>query len=159
MAHLITPIILDGNPYCCQPATRRTVAILTDAATELGPNQWEIYRAYQDNTPKQGSVKFGICCATNIEITLNGQIETLNAGYDWISVLHNGAEVFSVKALTPAKIRTIPLPWGRLSSHCHWRKDHAVTSSRSPGPRATASPTMMCFGMPPWSSVDRLSWA
>ena len=94
MAHLITPIILDGNPYCCQPATRRTVAILTDAATELGPNQWEIYRAYQDNTPKQGSVKFGICCATNIEITLNGQIETLNAGYDWISVLHNGAEVF-----------------------------------------------------------------
>jgi hypothetical protein len=94
MAHLITPIILDGNPYCCQPATRRTVAILKDAATELGPNQWEIYRAYQDNTPKQGSVKFGICCATNIEITLNGQIETLNAGYDWIRVYHNGAEVF-----------------------------------------------------------------
>jgi hypothetical protein len=94
MAHLITPIILDGNPYCCQPATRRTVAILTDAATELGPNQWEIYRAYQDNTPKQGSVKFGICCATNIEITLNGQIETLNAGYDWIRVYHNGAVVF-----------------------------------------------------------------
>ena len=94
MAHLITPIILDGNPYCCQPATRRTVAILKDAATELGPNQWEIYRAYQDNTPKQGSVKFGICCATNIEIALNGQIETLNAGYDWIRVYHNGAEVF-----------------------------------------------------------------
>jgi len=94
MAHLITPIILDGEAYCCQPATRRTVAILKNAATELAPNQWEIYRAYQDNTPKQGSVKFGICCATNIEITLNGQIETLNSGYDWIRVYHNGAEVF-----------------------------------------------------------------
>ena len=94
MAHLITPITIDGNPYCCQPVIRRTVAILTDAATELGPNQWEIYRAYQDNIPKQGSVKFGICCATNIEITLNGQIETLNAGFDWIRVYHNGVVVF-----------------------------------------------------------------
>lgn len=94
MAHLITPIMIDGIPYCCQPATRRTEAILTDAATELGPNQWEIYRAYQDNTEKYGSVKFGICCANNIEITLNGKIETLNAGFDWIRVHHNGFQVF-----------------------------------------------------------------
>jgi hypothetical protein len=94
MAHLIMPIILDGEAYCCQPATRRTAAILSDAATELSPNQWEIYRAAQDNTIKTGAVKFGVCCAKQIVITLEGEIETLNDSYDWIRVLHNGIEVF-----------------------------------------------------------------
>ena len=94
MAHLIVPIDIDGVPRCCQPETKRTEAVLSGAATELGPNQWEIYRAYQDGTVKDGAVKFGICCATQIVITLNGMIETLNEGYDWIRVLHNGQEVF-----------------------------------------------------------------
>ena len=95
MAHLITPITIDGNPYCCHPTTRRTVAILTDEASELAPNHWEIYRAAQDDTLKMGAVKFGVCCAKQVVITLNGQIETLNTGYDWIRVYHNGVEVFS----------------------------------------------------------------
>ena len=94
MDHLITPIEIQGVPYCCQPATKRTEAILGGMATELGPNQWEIYRAAQDNTVKEGSVTFGICCAQGLEITLNGQIETLNDGYDWIEVIHNGQQVF-----------------------------------------------------------------
>jgi hypothetical protein len=94
MAHLITPILIDGTLHCCQPATRRTDAILSGMADELAANQWEIYRAYQDGTPKDGSVKFGICCAQQIEITLEGMIETLNDGFDWIEVLHNGQRVF-----------------------------------------------------------------
>ena len=94
MAHLITPIEIDGLPRCCQPAIRRTEAILAGAANELAPDKWEIYLAYQDGTTKHGSVKFGICCATRISITLNGMIETLNSGYDWIEVLHNGQRVF-----------------------------------------------------------------
>ena len=94
MAHLITPITIDGEARCCQPATRRTIAILTDAAKELAQNQWEIYRAAQDDTIKMGVVKFGVCCAKQIVITLEGKIETLNDGYDWIRVFHNGGEVF-----------------------------------------------------------------
>jgi hypothetical protein len=99
MAHLITPIEIDGAPYCCQPATKRTEAILTGMASELGANQWEIYRAYQDETVREGAVKFGICCAMQIEITLNGMIETLNDGYDWIEVVHNGQRVFFHESL------------------------------------------------------------
>jgi hypothetical protein len=98
MAHLIVPIEIDGVPRCCQPVTKRTEAILTGMASELAANQWEIYRAYQDETVREGSVKFGICCAQQIEITLNGEIETLNEGYDWIRVLHNGQEVFFHKS-------------------------------------------------------------
>jgi hypothetical protein len=94
MAHLITPIKIDDQQFCCQPAIRRTEAILVGAASQLAENKWEIYLAYQDGTTKDGSVKFGICCATRIAITLNGMIETLNAGYDWIEVLHNGQRVF-----------------------------------------------------------------
>ena len=85
----------DGRAYIDGAIKAGAVAILTDEASELAANQWEIYRAYQDSIPKQGSVKFGICCATNIEITLEGKIETLNTGYDWIRVYHNGVEVFS----------------------------------------------------------------
>ena len=94
MAHLITPILIDGQLRCCQPATKRTEAVLTGSASELAPNEWEIYRAYQDGSTRSGSVKFGICCATQIEITLNGEIETLNTGFDWIEVHHNGQQVF-----------------------------------------------------------------
>jgi hypothetical protein len=94
MAHLITPILIDGVPRCCQPATKRTEAVLSGMAAELAPNEWEIYRAYQDNTPREGSVRFGICCATQIQITLNGMIETLNSGFDWIEVYHNSQQVF-----------------------------------------------------------------
>lgn len=94
MAHLITPILIDGTLRCCQPATKRTEAVLSGMAAELAPNQWEIYRAYQDGTTRDGTVKFGICCATQIEITLDGMIETLNDGFDRIEVLHNGLRVF-----------------------------------------------------------------
>jgi hypothetical protein len=94
MAHLIAPIQIDGQALCCQPATKRTEAVLGGMAAAIGANEWEIYRAAQDNTVKEGSVAFGICCAQGIEITLTGQIETLNDGYDWIEVIHNGQQVF-----------------------------------------------------------------
>ena len=94
MAHLIVPIDIDGTLRCCQPGTRRTEAILSGAATQLGANHWEIYHAIQDATAREGAVKFGICCAAQVQITLNGMIETLNGGFDWIRVLHNNVEVF-----------------------------------------------------------------
>lgn len=94
MAHLIAPIDIDGTPLCCQPATKRTEAILSGSATEIATNHWEIYRAYKGEGTKSGSVKFGICCATGVTITLTGQIETLNDDFDFIQVLHNGVEVF-----------------------------------------------------------------
>lgn len=94
MAHLIAPIDIDGTPLCCQPATKRTDAILSGSATELASNEWEIYRAYSGEGTKSGSVKFGVCCATEVTIVLTGQIETFNGGYDWIRVFHNGVEVF-----------------------------------------------------------------
>ena len=94
MPHLIVPILVDGVPLCCQPGTKRTEAVLSGSATLLGLNSWEIYRAIQNATAQAGSVKFGICCATQVVITLHGMIETLNSGYDWIRVLHNDVEVF-----------------------------------------------------------------
>lgn len=107
MSHLIQPIAIDGSKYCCQAATKRTEAILDSlvlvngeipdpfipVSLELDPNNFQIYRA-QQGEDVFGSVKFGICCASSIVITLEGEIETLNDGWDRIRVLHNGAEVF-----------------------------------------------------------------
>lgn len=98
MAHLIAPIDIDGTPLCCQPETRRTEAVLSGSATELSPNHWEIYRAYQGAGSMDGAVKFGVCCATQVKIVLNGVLETLNDGFDFIHVHHNKAEVFSFRS-------------------------------------------------------------
>lgn len=94
MPFLITPIKVDGTQYCCQPETRRTQAILSGAARELALNSWEVYRATKDGPVKQGSVKFGVCCADKVDISLSGNIETLNSNFDWIEVLHNDSQVF-----------------------------------------------------------------
>jgi hypothetical protein len=94
MAHLIAPIDLDGVPTCCHPATKRTEAILSHSAIELGPNHWEIYRADEPGAFRRGAVKFGVCCAQQVRITLRGVVETLNNGYDWIEVKHNEARAF-----------------------------------------------------------------
>lgn len=107
MSHLILPIDIEGTKYCCQASTKRTEAILNSSvfvdgeipdpfipvSLELDPNNFQIYRA-QQGEDVSGSVKFGICCASLIVITLDGEIETLNDEFDNIRVLHNGDEVF-----------------------------------------------------------------
>lgn len=105
MAHLISPIEIGGEHYCCSPSTKRTEAVLTGAANEIGDSEWELFRATASGNAESneqaesegivgGTVTFGICCATGIELLLTGNIETLNTGYDTIRVLLNGQEVF-----------------------------------------------------------------
>lgn len=102
MDFIITPITVDGQPKCCDPITRRTDAILKDRAQEIGPDHWELFRTVaignpqinkqaSDNSdpPTKGSVIFGICCATSIQLELTGQVEVRNAGYDLVRVFLN----------------------------------------------------------------------
>ncbi|MBP7948926.1 MAG: hypothetical protein KA004_04660 [Verrucomicrobiales bacterium] len=99
MAHLITPIRIDGFPYCCDPVTRRTEALLGGMAAVVGENEWEIYRVQQGEGAVSGSLRFGVCCATTVDIELTGEIETLNTGYDNIEVLLNGEREFFHESL------------------------------------------------------------
>lgn len=109
MAHIIAPMIIEGVEMCCDPVTRRTIEILIEDATVVGPDEWEIYRAqaYGDSTSNpqaqsnenteeavSGAVVFGVCCGTQVVLELWGEIETLNNGYDTIEVLLNGQQQF-----------------------------------------------------------------
>jgi hypothetical protein len=94
MAHLIAPINVAGTYLCCDPATKRTAAVLGGMAAPTGASEWEIYRAQQGGGQVEGSVSFGVCCGTAVDIVLTGRIETLDAGFDSIEVLHNGVQVF-----------------------------------------------------------------
>jgi hypothetical protein len=98
MAHLIVPIYVGGELKCCDPDLKRTEARLTGVANATGTNQWEVY---ESNGPDvTGSVTFGICCANQVVITLEGRVETLDSGYDTIQVLHNDNEVFFFQSTT-----------------------------------------------------------
>jgi len=105
MAHLIAPILVEGVELCCDPATRRTVEVLIEAANEIAQNEWEIFRATAYGDPESnpqaesaetiaGTVVFGVCCASQVVIEVWGEIETLNTGYDWLEVRLNGAQEF-----------------------------------------------------------------
>jgi hypothetical protein len=96
--HLIVPIYVGTELKCCVPDLMRTDAVLTGAANEMAENEWEVY---ESNGPDvTGSVTFGICCANQVVITLEGQVETLDSGYDTIRVLHNDNEVFFFQSTT-----------------------------------------------------------
>ena len=94
MAHLIVPIYVGGAYRCCDPATRRTEAVLEGGASVTGASEWEIYHATQGGGAAEGSVVFGVCRAVAVDIILTGRIETLDTGYDSIEVFHNGSQVF-----------------------------------------------------------------
>jgi len=105
MAHLIAPILVEGVELCCDPATKRTTEVLLDAATEISPDEWEIFRATAPGDPTsnpdaesasvvEGAVVFGVCCASTVELELWGNIETFNFGFDWIEVRLNGVQQF-----------------------------------------------------------------
>lgn len=110
MAHLIAPILVDGVLKCCQPGLGRTTATLAGDANEIAANSWEVYRATAFGDPGsnpdaesaevgEGSVIFGICCGNQIELELEGQIETLNSGFDNIEVLLNGVQQFFFESI------------------------------------------------------------
>ena len=108
MAHLIQPILIDEGRHCCDLTLKRTAAILAfDAAETLVPNKWRVYHAQAIGTPEtnpgassggivSGSVKFGICCASEIMLTLTGNVEVDgddDIPLDWIEILHNNVRV------------------------------------------------------------------
>jgi len=115
MAHLITPIVVAGETKCCVPAFQRTDAVLEDDATavdETSPSgyyTWELFLAQcpdggdlvanpfqQTDRVYEGTVTFGVCCASEVVLELWGNIETyvIDADpYDWIEVKLNGTRV------------------------------------------------------------------
>ena len=105
MAHLIVPMEFDGDLYCCDPATRRTTALLSGAASEIAASEWEVFHASAWGDPSTnpnaystatstGAVKFGVCCASEVVLELTGQMETLSSGFDWIEIKLNGTRVY-----------------------------------------------------------------
>ena len=105
MAHLISPIMIEGNELCCDPNSKRTDVILLDAATEISSSEWELFRAtaFGDEASNEqaestetvgGAVTFAICCASQVQLEVWGEIETLNTGFDWIEVRLNGERMF-----------------------------------------------------------------
>jgi hypothetical protein len=121
MAHLITPIMVEGNELCCDPVTLRTTEVLIESATEISPDQWEIFRAtaYGDEMSNSdakstetvsGTVVFGICCASQVVLEVWGEIETLNDGYDWLEVRLNGVREFYHES-----IKTSEDPWDSVA--------------------------------------------
>jgi len=105
MPHLITPILVEGVPLCCDPVARRTTEVLIDSAVEIAPDEWEIFRAtaWGDETSNpqaestevvEGAVVFGVCCASSVQLEVWGEIETLDAGWDWLEVRLNGTRAF-----------------------------------------------------------------
>ena len=121
MAHLIAPITVEGVEMCCDPALRRTTAVLIEAATEPGLGEWEIYRATASgdsgSNPSaesegaiSGTVVFGVCCATQVVLNLWGEIETLNDGFDWVEVRLNG-----VRAFYHESTKTTDDPWDKVA--------------------------------------------
>jgi hypothetical protein len=104
MAFIIVPIDVLGTKYCCDPALRRTTAILSGEATELAQNEWKLFEAnaYGDSSsnptalseaPVTGIVTFGVCCATGISFVLSGNLETYANGFDVLEVALNGNRV------------------------------------------------------------------
>lgn len=104
MPHPIAPITIDGGEYCCQDALGgRTVALVTGDASEIAADEWEIFLAHasgdsgsnpQAEAPSQlGGVAFGVCCAAQVVLDMEGSLETLNDGYDWVEVSLNGVVV------------------------------------------------------------------
>ena len=121
MAHLISPIMIEGNELCCDPDTKRTEVILLDAATEISSDEWELFRAtaYGDEESNEeaestetisGSVVFGVCCASTVSIELSGNIETLNTGYDRVEVRLNGERKFYFEST-----ETTEEPWDTIA--------------------------------------------
>ena len=122
MAHLIVPVPIDNVLRCCDPETRRTKALLEGSAVSTGPNEWRVYEASAPGSPEtneraesedviEGAVKFGICCASVLELELEGRIETLNTGFDWIEVWINGERVFDFEST-----ETTEDPWDTISA-------------------------------------------
>ena len=122
MAHLIAPIMVGGVEMCCDPATRRTAAVLIESASEIAPSEWEIFRsaAYGDSEsnpsaeseePVGGTVVFGICCGTQVVLEVWGEIEILNTGFDWLEVRLNGVRQFYHESTEVSGAD----PWGKVA--------------------------------------------
>lgn len=116
MSFLIQPILIDAELRCCDLATKRTAAILGgDAAPKAEANTWRLFEAYPDpgldpnpeyrsDRAYDGTVKFGVCCAGQVTIALSGKAEGSwfwGSGVDFVSVKHNGEEVFYWDASDP----------------------------------------------------------
>ena len=122
MAHLITPITVEGVEVCCDPATRHTPVVLIESATEIAADEWEIFRAtaYGDEISNSdaksteeavsGTVVFGVCCASQVVLEVWGEIETLNDGYDWLEVRLN-----DVRAFYHESTKTTEDPWDSIA--------------------------------------------
>ena len=122
MAHLITPISVEGVEVCCDPATRHTPVVLIESASEIAADEWEVFRAnaYGDENSNSdatsteqavsGTVVFGVCCASQVVLEVWGVIETLNDGYDWLEVRLNGTREFYHESVS-----TTEDPWDAIA--------------------------------------------
>jgi hypothetical protein len=114
---IISPILLaPGDRRCCQPAYNgitSTLAVGTGyhAGNENNNNLWNagigntIWSLAGNGTAgveAGGSVKFGICCATEITLRLYGNMRVISDGLDTIAIYLNGALIWSTASSNAA---------------------------------------------------------
>jgi len=94
MAHLISPISIDGTLYCCKcQGGRSTKGVLTDdyivtagnsATITTDCGEWEIFTG--GSTSDEGEISFGVSCGSSVEIyfdsTEAGSNDTYDVGID-----------------------------------------------------------------------------
>jgi hypothetical protein len=97
--HLIVPVVIDGNRYCCDPETRTTDPIVTGSVTITTPGTYEFGLS-------EGSFKFGVCCGSNVNFAWSG---TLESGDDpaWTVKVEYDATEFVFSGASPSANATI----------------------------------------------------
>jgi hypothetical protein len=78
---LITPATIGGNRYCCDPETRMTDGILSGSAALVEPGVYSF-------TEQFGSVKFAVCCGSQVEFTWEGTADTSERTGEGLVVLN-----------------------------------------------------------------------
>lgn len=92
----------NGELQCCQMGIVTNGLTMGDARFDAALGVWRLLETpvggdYPDastNRTYEGSVSFGVCCVTGLEFDIMGQIETLNSGYDFLSIALNGVEQY-----------------------------------------------------------------
>lgn len=118
---LFSTIDVNGSPECCKDSLGgRTDEAITGDAALVSPGKWMLFNPQApgdagsnpdaEAPAELGTVEFGLCCATEIVLTLEGEIETLNTGYDSITVRLNGGIVY-----TQSSVSTTADPWDKIA--------------------------------------------
>lgn len=95
--HLIQPIFIDGNYYCCQAGLGRTEYLLFFTSTELIDGTVSLINN------GEGEVAFGVCCGESVTISMTFYTPNDGADDPWgfnYAISLNEEIIYGVNELT-----------------------------------------------------------